>query len=220
MTRRPTPSELMWPDDPADADLPIDWAASVTTQVLDWTWRAFDSLRENHLVRIDLTQPLEQVERDLARNHFLEIQLLYAAETDGYSAIIPVPEWPETEMRTSASAKPPANDFAFISTDNRRWAWPVEAKVVSSTGALAEYLKDVNDKFVGGVAAPLVGEGAMIGYLLVTDTVTVFSNLEQRLGQPLEMVPEFVDRPHRTSQHSRTSAPDLRLHHLLMTCVS
>ena len=67
MTRRPTPSELMWPEDPADFEFPIEWAASVTTQVLDWTWRAFDSLRANHLLRIDLTQALEQVERDLAR---------------------------------------------------------------------------------------------------------------------------------------------------------
>ena len=221
MTRRPTPSELLWPDDSADADLPVTWASSVTTQVLEWTWRAFDSLRQNHLVRIDLnSQPLEQVERDLVANHYVEIQKVFAAETDGYATFVPVHEWPEMETRTTAPAKPPAYDLAFVSSDNPRWAWPIEAKVVSSTGALAEYLKDVNDKFVAGVAAPLVGEGAMIGYLLVTDTATVFANLEKRLNQTLVIVPEFVGRPHRVSRHTRATAPDLCLHHLLMACVT
>ncbi|HRI66018.1 MAG TPA: hypothetical protein PK156_17340 [Polyangium sp.] len=219
MTRRPTPSELIWPDDSLDSELPIAWAAMVTTQVLDWMWRAFDLLRANHLARIDLTQPLEQVERDLAGMHYVEIQRLFGAETDGYATFVPVQEWSEMQTRSSASAKPPAYDFAFVCSDNQRWAWPLEAKVVSSPGALAEYLHDVNDKFVGGVAAPLVGEGAMIGYLLVSDTTTVFANIALRLNQRLESVAEFPGRAHRASRHSRTSAPDLRLHHLLMTCV-
>jgi len=79
MIRRSAFSELAWPDDPADAELPIQWAHGVATQVLDWTWRAFDSLRAKHLARVDLTQPLEQLERDLTRNHFVEIQVLFAS---------------------------------------------------------------------------------------------------------------------------------------------
>jgi hypothetical protein len=216
MTRRKTPSELIWPADP---DLAIEWATSVANEVLDLTWRAFDLLRANQLARIDMAQSMEQVERDLARNHFVEIQVLFAAETDGYPAFIPVPEWPEMERRSSASAKPSAYDFAFVCLSNRRWAWPLEAKVISSTGALAAYLHDVNVKFVGGVAAPLVGEGAMIGYLRVNDTTTVFANLERLLNQTLESVAEFSARPHRVSRHSRASAPALRLHHMLMACV-
>ncbi len=219
MTRRPTFSELRWPDDPSDADLPVQWAKSVATQVLEWTWRAFDALRANHLTGIDLSQPLEQLERDLACNHFIEIQLIFKAETDGYTSFVPVPEWPEMESRKSAGAKPPAYDFAFVSVDNRRWAWPIEAKVVSSPGALGLYLKDVNNKFIGCVAAPLVGEGAMIAYLLTNETSAVFKNLTNRLDQNLEPVPEFQDRPHRVSCHSRATAPDLRLHHMLMQCV-
>lgn len=220
MNRRRTFSEFAWPDDPADADLPVQWACSVATQVLDWTWRAFDTFRANHLVRVDLTQPLEQLERDLTRQHFVAIQVLFAAEEDGYPAFVPHHEFPEMESRTSASAKPAAYDLAFVSTANPRWAWPLEAKVVPSAGRLGEYLKDVNDKFIGGVAAPLVGEGAMIAYLLTNETATVFENLANRLNQPLEVVSEFSDRPHRISRHVRTASPDLRLHHLLMECVA
>lgn len=220
MTRCPTFSELRWPDDPSDADLPTRWAASVAIHVLDLTWQAFDTLRADHLARIDLRQPLEQLERDLTRNHFIEIQRLFATETDGYSSFVPHHEWPETESRTSPSARPPAYDLAFVSLANRRLAWPIEAKVVPSSHRLGEYLKDVNDKFVGGVAAPLVGEGGMIAYLLTSETATFFENLAERLAQILEQPdPRFRKRPHRISHHSRAAAPDLRLHHLLMPCV-
>jgi hypothetical protein len=219
MTRRPAFSELAWPDDPADADLPLQWAHGVATQVLDWTWRAFDALRIKHLARVDLAQPLEQLERDLMRHHFVEIQVLFASETDGYAALVPHHEFPEMESLSSPSAKPPAYDLAFVSTANQRWAWPFEAKVVPTPDRIAEYLKDVNEKFVRGIAAPLVGEGGMIAYLLTNETTAIFENLASRLDQVLEVIPEFRDRPHRASRHARKAAPALRLHHLVMECV-
>jgi len=73
MSRRPTLSEMLWPDDPEDADLPVEWAASVAVQVLDWAWRAFDSVCEKHLNSVDLSSATpEQLERNLTELHFLE----------------------------------------------------------------------------------------------------------------------------------------------------
>ncbi len=218
MTRRPSFSELAWPDDPADADVPPDWARSVTVRVLEWTWRGFDELQSKHLSRIDLTQPLEQLERDLTRNHFVEIQTVFQAETEGFSAVIPVHEWPELETRSPPPAKPPAYDLGFVHRDNRRWAWPIEAKVLSTPASLHDYVADVRDKFESGVAAPLVGEGGMVGYLLSGGPDICFANLEKRLSCVLVVVPEFASRPHRTSNHQRASAPTLRLHHMVMPC--
>ena len=114
--RRPTFSELAWPDDPNDADLPLKWASSVTTQVLDWIWRAFDQLHGKHLCHIDLNQPIDQLERNLTRNHFVEIQVLFLAETDGFSMLIPVHEWPEMETRSPA----PPNLLPSISVSSIR----------------------------------------------------------------------------------------------------
>ena len=219
MTRRPTFSELAWPDGPGDADLPVRWARSVTLQVLDWTWRAFDRLRSKHLSRIDVTQPLEQLERDLVRQHFMEIQMLFVAESDGYSTIVPQHEWPEMESRSSAAAKPPAYDLAFVSVANQRWAWPIEAKVIPSPGTWGEYLKDVHGKFVAGIAGPLTGEGGMLGYLLFSDGSAVLRPLEERLGQRMESLTALRGRLHRMSRHSRKNAPELCLHHMLMICV-
>lgn len=220
MTRRPSFSELVWPDNPNERDLPSLWASDHCFRILDWTWRAFDALLAKHAPAVDFSQSLEQLERDLVRCHFIEIQLLFARETDGYATIVPQHEWPELESRKSAAAKPPAYDLAFISTANQRWAWPIEAKVLPTPGTLAEYLKDVNEKFFAGIASPLHGGGAMIAYLLQKDSSDVFfRNLAAKLVQSLQRVPEFAERAHRASEHVRTSTPNLRLHHLAMECV-
>jgi hypothetical protein len=218
MTRRPTFSELAWPEDPEGRIIAVRWARDSAFRILDWTWRAFDALSASHLSEIDLTQPLEQLERDLVRQHFIEIQILFNRETNGYSAIIPNHEWPEMETRTSATAKPPAYDLAFISTANRRWAWPIEAKVIPTPNTLAEYLKDVKEKFIAGIASPLIGEGAMIGYLLCNNGQAFIANLAAKLDQPLNQIADFPNRMHRTTEHARSLCPNLTLHHMLMEC--
>jgi hypothetical protein len=219
MTRRPTFSELVWPDGPDDHALAVKWAKTNARLILDWTWRAFDALSASHLSKIDLTQPLEQVERDLVRQHFIEIQILFAQETEGYAALVPHHEWPEMETRKSASAKPPAYDLAFVSTGARRWAWPIEAKVIPTPNTLSEYMKDVEGKFIEGVASPLIGDGAMIGYLLCREGKAFIASLEAKLGQPLNQFADFPNRTHRISKHIRTAQPCLTLHHMAMECI-
>jgi len=84
------------------------------------------------------------------------MSLLWARETGGYGSLQPSHESPELAKRVSASAKPPAYDLGFIHVENRRWKWPIEAKVLLTSAALAAYLDDVNRKFIAGIAAPFV----------------------------------------------------------------
>ncbi|MCO8121332.1 hypothetical protein NHH03_06255 [Stieleria sp. TO1_6] len=220
MTRNPTFSEIVWPNDPDSHELAIQWAGEITVQALNWIWRAFDVLYSDYLSGIDMRQPLEQLERDLVRHHHQQIIVLYARETDGFASFTPHHEWPEMESRSEASAQPPSNDIAFVATSsNQRWALAVEAKVLPTKGELYRYMNDVNDKFVTGIASPFVDVGAMIGYLLCDDAETVFAGIEKRLKQKLESPPEFASRAHRTSQHERAHAPDICLHHMIMVCV-
>jgi hypothetical protein len=214
---RPTASELRWPMDDESRRQAEDWAAAVSIQVLGWTWRAFDALRANVLNHVDMRQPLEQLERDLTSKHFVEIQRIFGAETEGFSSILPHHEYPENESRPGGSGKPPASDISFIWYENQRVSWPIEAKVVPTPDTLAEYLGDTK-KFVDGIAAPLVGEGAQIAYLLSGKTGNFFDNLRSRLPSPLQALPDFSDRAHRVSSHARTSVPDLQLHHMAMYC--
>lgn len=214
---RPTLSELRWPMDDESHRLAENWAAGITFQALDWTWRSFDALRENVLSQVDFKQPLDQLERDLTSKHFIEINRLFAAETEGLSSIIPHHEFPENESAPGGSGKPPASDLSFIWYHNQRVSWPIEAKVLKTPGTLAEYLGDTA-KFENGIAAPFVGEGAQVAYLLSGTTSDFFSNLSGKLASPLQPVAEFSTRPHRASRHTRATAPDLRLHHLAMHC--
>lgn len=216
MSRRPTLSELAWPMDDESRQQAQDWVKGVSAQVLEWTWQGFDRLHVGPLATVDINQPLEQLERDLARLHFREINKLWAQETAGESSITPHHEYPENETRSPAPAKPPAYDIAFV-WENPRVVWPIEAKVVPAPGVLANYIGDVQ-KFVSGVAAPLTGEGAQIAYLLTGKPNDFFDNLSGKHNYSLLQAPAFPKRPHRVTSHARTPAPNLRLHHLAMFC--
>lgn len=217
MTRRSTFSEMRWPMDAASLAQAQGWAESVSIQVLDWTWRAFDNLRATHLSQVDLDQPLEQLERDLTSKHFILINQIWAQETQGYSSVSPVHEFPENETRPAAPGKPPAYDLAFVWQENQRVTWPIEAKVLKTPAAVAEYMRDVK-KFVSGTAAPLVGQGGLIAYLLTGQAAEFFAQLQLYLIAKLEPASAFSPRPHRTSRHHRKTAPILHLHHLVMLC--
>ncbi|SRR6266496_612929 len=217
MHRHATLSELFWAKDAESDNLAKQWAATAAVQALDLTWKGFEQLRVSRLSRIDFSQPLEQVERDLARNHCVEITSVWARETSGYSSLVPIHEYPELESRSSAPAKPPAIDLGFAHRENLRWHWSIEAKVVRDPTNLTLYMGDVH-KFVSGVAAPLVGEGGLIAYLLSGKEEDLFAELEVQLGQTLAVVTEFSARAHRASSHDRVSFPHLRLHHMAMNC--
>ncbi len=210
-------SKLRWPMDNDSRRQAENWAAGITFQALDWTWRGFDALCENVLRQVNLNQPLDQLERDLTSKHFIEINRLFAAETEGLSSIIPHHEFPENESAPGGSGRPPASDLSFIWYHNQRVSWPIEAKVLKTPGTLVEYLGDTA-KFENGIAAPLVGEGAQIAYLLTGTTDDFFTKLKAKLTSPLDPVQGFSDRPHRVSSHRRAAAPVLCLHHLAMRC--
>jgi hypothetical protein len=225
MTRGDAFREQAWPDDPAFNELALRWAQSASGQILDWVWRAFDALRAGPMARVDFSEPLEQLERDLTDLHFMEIQRLWANETGGLATFSPNHEIPEFESRHSAQAQPPAYDLGFALYANPRMVWPIEAKVVRTPSAISEYLKDVRNKFLAGVAAPFIGQAAMIAYLLTGTAQEMFANLEIELPQTLLHPPAFAARDHRTSFHARGTSPferelpDLLLHHLVMACI-
>jgi len=90
MSRRPTLSEMLWPNDPEGFGLGSRMGRNVAVQVLDWVWRGFDSTCEKHLKSVDLSSLTpEQLERNLTELHFLEISLLWARETGGYGSLQP-----------------------------------------------------------------------------------------------------------------------------------
>ena len=89
--------------------------------------------------------------------------------------------------------------------NNRRIRWSIEAKVLKSAGAVAEYLGDLK-KYVEGVSAPFATQAALGAYLLDDDVKKLFATLAKKLDCKLKPHPDFASRPHRCSEHKRSSA--------------
>lgn len=221
MSRRSSLGEVLLPIDEESRRLAVAWAEEVVEEALSLVWKGFDLLAANELKGGQDLGGLdpEQLERELTQWHSANITTVWARTTGGYGSFVPSHEHHEFERRKGGKAVPPSNDIGFVHRDKKRWCLPVEAKLLPSARALSEYLKDVTVKYAEGVAAPLVGECGMVGYLLRGTTDDVLARLSIALKQPLLPVAAFPDRAHRTTNHARVTAPMLRVHHMILSCV-
>lgn len=128
----------------------------------------------------------------------------------------------EWESRQSAQAQPPQYDIAFFLRANERIIWPLEAKVLSSDGAVAPYVQDIQNQFLTCRYAPFSSEGGMLGYLFSGEPSRAFNIIGVRVPCTLSHHPDFLDREHKTSAHQRTVpvsknyTRDFRCHHLIL----
>jgi hypothetical protein len=114
----------------------------------------------------------------------------------------------ERETMLAPPAQPPAYDLAFVFRADPRVMWPLEAKVLSTPSALADYLHDIHDEYLTCRYAPFSPSGAMLGYLLEGLEQDALENIANRLGVPLNPLDSFRDRPCAVSVHDRTVPPD------------
>ncbi len=221
MSRRGSLGEMLWPDDEESRSQAVVWAKSIVEQALDLVWSGFEQMVANELKEgpnLGALHP-EQLERELTQWHADAVTTLWAQKTCGYASFIPSHEMHEFESRKGGKAMPPSYDLGFVHRQCKRWKLPVEAKILTSSAALAGYLGDIQKKYLPGVAAPWVGECGMIGYLLSGLAEEAFVVLQERLKQQLMCIESFKDRKHRTTEHMRLKAPMLRIHHMVMSCV-
>jgi hypothetical protein len=128
----------------------------------------------------------------------------------------------EHESRLPAPAQPPQYDVAFYLVANPRIMWPLEAKILRGDRDLADYLMDLRGQFLTCRYAPFSSEAAMLGYLLRGTPTLVFDGIAKGAPCALEAHPQFPDRPHRISRHSRHVPEGKRYpkeftcHHLVM----
>lgn len=98
--------------------------------------------------------------------------------------------------------------------------------MLSSDGAVAKYIKEINENFITCRYAPLSSEGGMLGYLFSGDPSKAFSNIEAKVPCTLSHHPDFPNRDHKTSEHNRIVPSNkqypakFRCHHLLLKIIS
>jgi hypothetical protein len=208
----------VWPKDSSFDSLRA-WPQDFSAQVLQRVWQAFDLLQDGVFRYVTNWDDLEHLERSLTDLHYDKIVELQSGE----EPFLPTREVPDFESRKSASAMPRSNDFGFkLRGGDLSLVWPLEAKVISSLQRVADYLNDLNTKYLTCKSSPFSHEAGLIGYLLNVDSESVLS----RIGQDIKFQPNrseiFSNRLHCFSDHERKVPlgkpypARLRCHHLLM----
>ena len=168
---------------------------SPATRFLEYVWRAYDDTQ---------TSPLQVDSRDLERSitQSLEPRIRKVMTGDEPFFIQHGPY--ERETMQPPPAQPPQYDLAFILRANETVMWPMEAKVLETSGRVADYVRDVRHEFLTCRYAPFSDSGAMLGYLLCGNHNDAFHAIELSLGHTLQVVPEHSGRASRRSSHNRT----------------
>lgn len=202
------------PADAAFIQLAMHWIGDAEPNFIDHIWAGFELLQTQ-------TPPFDP--KDLERSI---TQLLEAAIDDVVPGEAPyyVQHGPyERETMLPAPAQPPAYDLAFVMRSDPRMMWPAEAKVLTSTKALAEYISDVREQYLTCRYAPFSASGAMLGYLLDGVAGEALANIARRLSVTFtETTPLDPVRPYRSSIHNRTVPPNkhyptpFRCHHIIL----
>lgn len=204
------------PTDAEFIDLAVRWLGDAELDFVDHIWAGFERLKA---ASVTATFDGRDLERSIT-------QLLEPAIDDvvpGEAPYFVQHEPRERETMLEPPAQPPAYDLAFVMRADPRVMWPAEAKVLSSTKALAEYLADVLEQFLTCRYAPFSASGTMLGYLLDGREEEVLENIARRLGVAFtETKPISADRPHRSTVHDRLvpagkSYPTpFRCHHIIL----
>lgn len=202
------------PADAAFIELATRWIGDGEPDFVVHIWAGFERLKKT-------SPPFDG--RDLERSI---TQMLEAAIDDVVPGEAPyyVQHGPyERETMLPPPAQPPAYDLAFVLRADPRVMWPAEAKILTSTKALAEYLSDVHQQYLTCRYAPFSASGAMLGYLLDGDPNEVLENIAQRLAVTFsETTPVDPNRPHRTTVHDRVVPvgkfypSPFRCHHIVL----
>lgn len=219
MTQRRTLYERISPKCPVLTQLGNSWSRGAVSILLEGVWAGYDDLMRNWIRPVGgASSDNRTLERTL--NSLLDpwVQRHISKESPFYFQHKP----DETETLHSDRAQPPEPDFGFRLWADPRQLWAIEAKVLTTDGALAEYLDEVKDNFLKCRYSPLVDGGAMLGYLLSGVASEFYSRLSKKLGCPLTHHPDFLHRNHKTSDHQR-SVPqgkpypmDFTCHHLIL----
>ena len=216
MMRRPSPLEAAFPL-PGDFVTSIQsWREDAISTMMGYVWAGTRSFADN--LRIDLTQDMEHLERGL--NQFLA-QKIRDAMTDRPPFFLEHHPF-EDQGRDPGGGQPKAPDFAFILRANPRATLPIEAKVLDTDGAVAEYVKEITDNFLECRYAPFSSHGAMLGYLRKGTVDNALKSVEKSMGCTLVVLQALEQWKHHTSQHIRVSTncqgcpADFTCHHMIL----
>jgi hypothetical protein len=218
LLKRRTLGELRWPNTPEFSTIAKAWRQDASDILIGFIWQGYDLLTKEMFSKIDVSQAEDEIERSITQ--YLTPSIRKAMT--GFEPFEVEQGVHEFETRMPPPAQPPLYDIAFVLRENKRIMWPMEAKILKTDGAIAEYVKEIENNFLTCRYAPFSNEGAMLGYLLSGNPGKAFDNISRKAGYKLTNHPGFPIRYHKISEHKRRAAPerncpiDFYCHHMIM----
>ncbi len=170
------------------------WMRDPAGQFLNFVWLAYEDM---------IVSPPDVDTRDLERSITQLLEPRIRDRMTGDEPFYIQHGSFERETMKSPPAQPPEYDLAVVSRADERIMWPIEAKVLETTGQVADYIRDIRKEFLTCRYAPFSGSGAMLGYLLTGIPDDAFVTIAQKLGCNLETVVGHTEKPIRLSKHRR-----------------
>lgn len=170
------------------------WRRNPAGKFLNFVWLAYQDM---------MASPPDVDTRDLERSITQLLEPRIRDRMTGYEPFYIQHGSFERETMKSPPAQPPEYDLAFVSRADERIMWPIEAKVLETTGRVADYIRDVREEFLTCRYAPFSSSGAMLGYLLTGIPDDAFVTIARRLDCNLETVAGHAEKPIRFSKHRR-----------------
>ena len=191
----------------------MEWCRDQAEILLGFVWQAYEQIKidqpfiDGHDLERSITQALEpRIHREMSGDEPFFVQ------HGPY----------ERATMQAPPAQPPQYDISFTLRADERIMWPMEAKVLETAGAVAEYIKDIREQFLTCRYAPYSGDGAMLGYLLSGSASEAFNNIAKKTPCTLEDHLAFSSHPQKLSRHTRTGPHckahnvEFRCHHLIL----
>lgn len=142
--RRVTISETKFPAVVEFSKLAQQWRADVSTTLLTFVWGAYDILKKEVLVGIDVKKTDADLEREISQLLEPRIRRLmsgdepYFVQHGSY----------ERERRQPPPAQPPQYDIAFVLNANPRVMWPLEAKLLRKSVTTSKYVQEIRANYL------------------------------------------------------------------------
>jgi hypothetical protein len=173
------------------------WREDAIEVIFGYVWKGFDELLSRH----KFARTKENLERGVTQLACQYIRDAMDGKPPFYLEHHPF----EDETRKPAPASPPAPDLAFILRGNPRAMLPLEAKILPTDRAVADYVREVRDNFLECRYAPFSSHGGVLGYLVQGSPALALESIALALDCELRPHPRFSKRNHRCSKHERTS---------------
>jgi len=214
--RRLTPMEAAYPVPSDFVESILGWREDAIVVLMGYVWLGMEAFLAE--MDIDWTQDYENCERSINQ---MVANCIRDQMTDR------PPFWLEhhpfeDENRSPAPAVPKAPDLAFVLRANPRATLPIEAKVLDTDGAVAEYIHEITENFLECRYAPFSSHGGMLGYLRQGTVDNAIISIQNALNCKLEQVAALASRKHHASKHRRGSRKcsgyprDFSCHHMIV----